>query len=466
MEQDIRFCKTSDGVRIAYAVTGGGPPLVRSLGWFTHLEHEWETPYFGPFNQILSQHYTLVRYDGRGMGLSDRNTADFSLEAKVKDLEAVIDGAGIDRCAIMGLSEGGPTAVAYAVKHPDRVSRLVLYGSNPSFNQMAETSEGRQLADAMINLARVGWGSDHPSYRQFFTAMFMPDAPAEALRTFSQYQRASAPPESVVAMIEALIKFDVRDLAPQVSVPTLVIHRRGDTAVPFESGREFAALIPGARFLPLEGRNHIFMPDEPEAARFLQALDGFMAPDTAAAASPVATQSGLVTILFTDMEGSTALTQRLGDAKAQDILRQHNTVIRDALKAHGGSEIKHTGDGIMASFGSSSRALNCAVAIQQAFAPPDSSLPVRAETPYPVRVRIGLNAGEPVAEERDLFGTAVQLAARICARAEPGQVLAANVVRELAAGKGFLFSDHGDVALRGFEDPVRLYEVRWASETP
>jgi len=289
MEQDIRFCKTSDGVRIAYAVTGGGPPLVRSLGWFTHLEHEWETPYFGPFNQILSQHYTLVRYDGRGMGLSDRNTADFSLEAKVKDLEAVIDGAGIDRCAIMGLSEGGPTAVAYAVKHPDRVSRLVLYGSNPSFNQMAETSEGRQLADAMINLARVGWGSDHPSYRQFFTAMFMPDAPAEALRTFSQYQRASAPPESVVAMIEALIKFDVRDLAPQVSVPTLVIHRRGDTAVPFESGREFAALIPGARFLPLEGRNHIFMPDEPEAARFLQALDGFMAPDTAAAASGVLT---------------------------------------------------------------------------------------------------------------------------------------------------------------------------------
>jgi len=184
------------------------------------------------------------------------------------------------------------------------------------------------------------------------------------------------------------------------------------------------------------------------------------------APTPAQAPSGLVTILFTDMEGSTALTQRLGDARAQDILRQHNTVIRDALKAHGGSEIKHTGDGIMASFGSASRALNCAVAIQQAFATPDSSLPVRAETPYPVRVRIGLNAGEPVAEERDLFGTAVQLAARICARAEPGQVLAANVVRELAAGKGFLFSDHGDVALRGFEDPVRLYEVRWASETP
>src|SRR5438128_319139 len=144
------------------------------------------------------------------------------------------------------------------------------------------------------------------------------------------------------------------------------------------------------------------MPAEREAARFLQALYGFVAPDAAAAASPVVTQSGLVTILFTDMEGSTALTQRLGDAKAQDILREHNTVIRDALKAHGGSEIKHTGDGIMASFGSASRALNCAVAIQQAFTPPDPSLSVRAETPYPVRVRIGLNAGEPVADARDL----------------------------------------------------------------
>src|SRR2546428_5721740 len=141
MEQATRCGTPSAAVRFAYAVAGGGPPLVRSLGWFTHLEHEWETPYFGPFNQILSQHYTLVRYDGRGMGLSARNTADFSLEAKVKDLEAVIDGAGIDRCAIMGLSEGGPTAVAYAVKHPDRVSRLVLYRSEPFFKPIAGTSQ-------------------------------------------------------------------------------------------------------------------------------------------------------------------------------------------------------------------------------------------------------------------------------------------------------------------------------------
>ena len=165
---------------------------------------------------------------------------------------------------------------------------------------------------------------------------------------------------------------------------------------------------------------------------------------------------GTVTILFTDMEGSTSLTQRLGDAKAQEVLRTHNRIVRDALKAHTGSEIKHTGDGIMASFASASRALECAIAIQRALAQHNESNP-----DTPIRVRIGLNAGEPIVEEKDLFGTAVQLAARICAQAEPGEILAPIVVRELAAGKGFLFSDRGDVVLRGFEDPVRLYEVRW-----
>jgi len=177
------------------------------------------------------------------------------------------------------------------------------------------------------------------------------------------------------------------------------------------------------------------------------------------------------------MEGSTTLTQRLGDAKAQELLRAHNTVIREALKAHSGNEIKPTGDGIMASFGSASRALECAIAIQRAFDERNTSRPARPEVSKeradygrlesvePLRVRIGLNAGEPVAEDQDLFGTAVQLAARVCAQAEAGQILAANVVRELAAGKGFLFSDQGDIALRGFEDPVRLYELRW-QETP
>jgi adenylate cyclase len=234
-----------------------------------------------------------------------------------------------------------------------------------------------------------------------------------------------------------------------------------------------ASRIPEARLVLQEGSTAAPFLGDTQAV--LRAIDEFLGESEGAAAAPTTAPSGLVTILFTDIEGSTALTQRLGDAKAQEILRTHNTIVRDALKAHGGSEIKHTGDGIMASFPSASGAIGCAIAIQRAFAQHNESIlrqaqderaePVEAQRAEPVeapiRVRIGLNAGEPVAEEADLFGTAVQLAARICAYAEPAQILAPIVVRELAAGKGFLFSDRGEAVLRGFEDPVRLYEVRW-----
>jgi adenylate cyclase len=247
--------------------------------------------------------------------------------------------------------------------------------------------------------------------------------------------------------------YEVTHLLSQITVPTLVLHRR-DEEVPFQQGREIASQIRGARFVPLEGDIHpIWLGD---TKPIISAIKDFLGEDYEPAAEPLAdSYADVYTVLFTDMEGSTSLTQRLGDAKAQDVLRTHNRIVRDALKAHTGSEIKHTGDGIMASFASASRALECAIDIQRALAQHNES----AEEP--IRVRIGLNAGEPVAEEEDLFGTAVQLAARICAHAEPGEILAPIVVRELAAGKGFLFADRGDVVLRGFEDPVRLYEVRW-----
>jgi len=452
MEQQIRFCTTSDGVRIAYATVGEGPPLVRVLGWFTHLEFEWKTPLWSSFNELMSSRHLLVRYDGRGMGLSDSRVEEFSPETYVRDLEAVVDAVGLEKVALYGISQGGPTAVTYAVRHPDRVSHLILYGSFARVS-WSETEKGREQLRAMLTLIRQGWGSDLPAFRQLFTNLFLPDADAPAIQAFNELQRVSASPEKAAALVEASSRLDVSAVLSQVRVPTLVAHRRGDAIAPFESGRELAAGIPGARFLPLEGRNHVPLPHEPEGEVLARAIQEFLG--TAQQTPDAPALPGLVTILFTDMEGSTSLTQRLGDAAAQELLRTHNGIIRDALKAHGGSEIKHTGDGLMASFGSASRALECAVAIQQAFAARNES-----EADTPLRVRIGLNAGEPVAEDEDLFGTAVQLAARVCARAQPGQVLAANVVRELAAGKGFLFADLGDVVLRGFEDPVRLYEVR------
>jgi class 3 adenylate cyclase len=457
MGTQIRFCTTSDGVRIAYATLGQGPPLVRVLGWLTHLQVEVENQLWRTFIHALSRRFLFVRYDGRGVGLSDRAVKDFSLEANVRDLEAVVDAVGLERVALYGISEGGPAAIAYSVRHPERVSHLILYGSFASFSraQGLDTEEGRQRFEAMLTLVQQGWGTDLPAYRQLFTSLFMPDGNIDDIRAFNEMQRVSASADNVVALMTALRDTDVSQLLPQVKAPTLVMHCRGDSAVPFDAGRELAAGIPGAQFLPLDGRNHSILPGEPAGRTMYEAIQEFVGGDGDRQETPA--PSGLVTILFTDMEGSTTLTQRLGDAKAQEVLRTHNTIVRDALKACGGSEIKHTGDGIMASFVSVSGALGCAIAIQRAVA-----ALVREDPEMPLRVRIGLNAGEPVAENQDLFGTAVQLAARICAHAEPGQILVPTVVRELAAGKEFLLADLGKIALRGFEDPVRLYEVRWA----
>jgi adenylate cyclase len=215
--------------------------------------------------------------------------------------------------------------------------------------------------------------------------------------------------------------------------------------------------LPNARFVPLDGDHHL--PFRGDADTLLAAVEDFLGVEPSAqpaAPAPVRLNVPPVTIFFTDMEGSTALTRRLGDAQAQELVRMHNTIVRDALRSHGGSEIKHTGDGIMASFPSASAGLDCAIAVQLAFAQRNQERPDEQ-----VRVRIGLNAGEPVAEEDDLFGTAVQLAKRVCDQARPGQIIVSNVVRELVAGKGFLFAEQAEAALRGFEDPVRLYEVRW-----
>jgi len=449
MEQDIRFCKTEDGVRIAYAKVGEGPPLVRVLGWFTHLEFDWNAPWMKSYVQEMASRYSYIRYDGRGVGLSDREITDFSVDCLVKDLEAVVDALGFEQVTLWGISQGGPVAITYAARHPERVSHLVLNGTFARPRPPKDQKE-LKLRQAMLTLIREGWGSDSPIYRQTFTAMFMPNADPEQLNWFTELQRVSTSPENAANFLTQLAGFDVTDLLPGIQTPTIVFHSRGDRAVPFEGGRELAASIPNARFVPLESDNHMLFDDEPAAEVFRQTFDEFVI-GTPVSSEAAASPSGLVTILFTDMEASTALTQRLGDDAAQELVHTHNNVVRDALKAHDGSEIKHTGDGIMASFPSARGALDCAVAIQRGLDGGDGQ----------VRVRIGLNAGEPVAEDDDLFGTSVQLAARVCAEADAGEILVSNVVRELAAGKGILFNDRGDSVLRGFEDPVRLYEVRW-----
>jgi class 3 adenylate cyclase len=449
MEQDIRFCTTSDGVRIAYAVVGRGPPLVIVRGWVSHLELDWEAPVARQSYEAYSKHFQVVRFDKRGTGLSDRDVDDFSIEARLRDLEAVVDHLKLRRFALSGISEGGPIAMAYTAAYPRHVSHLILAGTFAR-----GTDLGRQkVQEALLALVRAQWGLGSHT----LTNVFMLGASREEHDGFTRYQREAASRAGAAAMLEANYRIDVTDMLPKINAPTLVLHAKGDLAVPFSQGRELASSIPGARFVPIESDRHA--PDQAAAAIMRETTIQFLTEGEAAPeAPPVRAQpqsDAPLTIVFTDIVNSTALTQRLGDAAAQGLVRAHNAIVREALSAHAGSEIKHTGDGIMASFGSASGALQCAVDIQRA---------VDGKAAEHLAVHIGINAGEPVAEDDDLFGTAVQLARRVCDQAHSGEILASDVVRQLVAGKGFLFADRGEVALRGFEDPVRLYEVRWQQD--
>lgn len=267
LEQDIRFCTASDGVRIAYSVAGGGPPLVRSTDWFTHLEFDWQSPVWGHLFNALAAKYTLIRYDMRGTGLSDREIENISFEHWVEDLGAVVDALGLQDFALLSQ---GPTAIEYAVRHPERVSALVLYASFAHL--IVSESTQRTLLSAM----RPGWSRDNPAYRQLFTSLFLPEADVLHTQWLNEFQRVSASPEMAATIFEELCRIDVRDSLSALRIPAIIIHRRGDSAVYFDSGRELAAHIPGARFVPLEGKNHCILEQEPEFKILLEVIEQFV----------------------------------------------------------------------------------------------------------------------------------------------------------------------------------------------
>ena len=453
MEPRIQYAKTKDGVSIAYSTTGKGPPLVICPGAFEQFSLLRQVPSWHALIERLGKGRLLVQYDGRGMGLSERNVEDFSLEGRLRDLETVVRAARIRRFALYGTLQSGGVAVAYAARHQRQVSQLILYGT---FSRGADAMPWERLKP-LIELCRSNWGLAS----QLFADMSLREQSPDVGVQLSELFRASCTGEVAAEILTRGLALDLGDLLPLVRAPTLVLHRRGDAIVPSAHGQKVAAGIPNARFVPLEGTIHAPFQGDSEAV--VEAIDEFLGEGAEAAAeAPKLAPEDIHTILFTDMEGSTALTQRLGDARARELLREHERIVREALKSHGGSEVNTMGDGFMTSFSSATKALECAIAMQRAFAKWNQG--VGAQGLAPLHVRIGLNAGEPIAEDEDLFGTAVNLAARICAHAEAGQILAPIVVRELAAGKQFLFADLGETALRGFEDPVRLFEVRWQRE--
>jgi len=278
MNQNIRFCTSRDGTQIAFATAGQGPPLVRVNNWFTHLELDWESFVWQHWSLALVENRTLVRYDPRGSGLSDRNARDFSLDAMVSDLEAVVDALDLPRFSLLGLCQGGLVALAYAARHPQRVNRLVLYDSylHGAFAGEANSRLAQQ-ARTFSNLIEMGWGRKVGAFREMFASLLMPDTnDARQLKSIDDMQRLSASPEAACQLWNAFHAFDVRAEAPKVKTPALVFHVRGDAMVPFEAGRLLAAAIPNARFVPLEGKNHILRDSEPAWPVFTAALNAFL----------------------------------------------------------------------------------------------------------------------------------------------------------------------------------------------
>jgi DNA-binding winged helix-turn-helix (wHTH) protein/pimeloyl-ACP methyl ester carboxylesterase len=270
--QQIQFCTSSDGVRLAYATMGTGPPLVRAAHWITHLDYDWHSPVWRHWLAGLSARNTLVRYDERGCGLSDHDAEDFSFDALVRDLETVVDAMGIERFPLLGVSQGGSVAVAYAARNPGRVSHLVLLNSYLEGRRIRGDDDDLPL---QIEITLKGWGSDNPGFRQFFVSQFIPDHP-EMWSDFSELLRRTTPARNAAALMSSWAEIDVTEDAAALDIPTLVLHCTGDMRVPFEQARLTASLIAGARLVPLDNRNHLFHPDDASWQQVLDEIHTFL----------------------------------------------------------------------------------------------------------------------------------------------------------------------------------------------
>ncbi len=443
MEPQIQYCTTSDGVSIAYVRAGSGVPFVRSPNIWSNIglySRYLEAPTPGRDTIIL---------DSRGTGASQRDIHQVSLETRLLDLEAVVDHLRLDRFVLYGAAHGGPSAIAYQARHPARVSHLILS------NSYAQGTAYYQRAPIMRALASIEpMATDEWTFYTHTAARFvLANATPEAVEGLANAFRDAVSPEVLVLYREESRRIDVSNLLGEITCPTLIQHEKSSPFSVEELSRQLASKIPGARLMTVERID--------DAVR--AAVDEFIGVPAAPEASRTTTAYAFRTILFTDIEANTELLQRVGDERWRALLREHEAITRAQLSGHGGTEVKHTGDGFMASFGSAAKALECAIALQQAFAKRD------AASEHALRVRIGVNAGEPIAEEHpggqsDLFGTAVTMAARIMGQAQGGEVLVSDLVRQLVAGKGFLFADRGETVLRGFEEPVRLWQLRLAHD--
>ena len=421
---------------------GDGRPLVLVYSWGASIETEWPNPVVRGAHLRLAVGRRLVWVLRRGMGASQREVDDLSLDAQVSDVAAVVDALALEHFDLWGFGDGTGPCVAYAARHPERVSRLVLQNAYVRGDFMEE-----RAVRALMDLVQKHWSVA----RRALADIAFPTGPVEGQRWLAAQWRDAIEPAMAARYLEFSRDLDVEAEMRRLAMPVLLLGRRGDRFIPVAQCKAAAAIIPNARFLAGEGDiSYAWYGD----LSHLDAVIGFLDDRPAPAATP---ENPFRTMLFTDLEGHTAMMSRLGDKRGREILREHEAITRRCLARHGGQEVKTMGDGFMASFGSAQRALECAIDLQRAM----GELPPLVDLPDGLRVRAGINAGEPIAEAGDLFGSSVIAAARIASRARGGQVLVSDVVRQLVLGKGFRFEDAGEHALKGLDGLVRLWELRW-----
>lgn len=452
MEPVIQYATTSDGVSIAYSTMGEGPVLLFTpVLPLSHLQVEWQMPGMREFIEAFAATHQIVRFDARGLGLSDRGESDRSLDGHLRDLDAVVAKLGLTRFAIFSASYAGPMAIRYAALHPERVSRLILWCTHAYHADVVARlpAQANQQRVAVNQLA----GVDRDLFIRTYLHRAVGWAEGEAANQFVEIAKQSIDPEAFFENLANHAAFDARDDLANVAAPTLVMHRPAFVGSNIDVAKGLTARMQHARLIVLEGES--VAPFIGDTAAVLRTALDFLSEDETPRNATNSSDSSIRTILYTDIEGHTGMMQRLGDERGRDVLREHERTIRDQLRSHGGNEIRSMGDGFLASFHSTQQALRCAIDLQRAF---EAGEPVHGER---LRVRVGINAGEPIAEGDELFGNAVELAAEIAGHAAGGQVLAARVVRELVAGKGFHFSDGRDEPLAGHDQPVHVYEVLW-----
>jgi pimeloyl-ACP methyl ester carboxylesterase len=440
MGQPVTRYARAGEVNIAYQVVGDGPvDLVWAYGLASNIEVFWEEPSLAAFLRRLSEFTRLILFDRRGCGLSDRHgtTATPTLEERMDDVLAVLDAVGSQRASIVGISEGGSLAALFAATHPERTARIILYGTLTYAQYQAGVGDG--TGAAFTEAVSRGWGMPSDWAVQLWAPSMAGDEPFT--QWLAKYARQSVSRGAILPLLSALDAYDLVDVFPAVRVPTLVLHRRDDGLVPVRHGRQIASQIPDARFVELEGVDHLPFVGDAEAV--LAEVQDFLVGSR----TPIPRQRRLLTLVFTDIASSTPKAVDLGDDAWRELLAAHDRDVRTHLTRFGGEEVKHLGNGVLAVFDGPARAIRCALGI------------VDAAEPKGLSVRVGVHTGECEMLDADVHGIAVHVGARIAELAASGQILVSSTVRDLVAGSGIRFGEGRDVELAGMPGTRSVFPV-------